>query len=173
MNDTICAISTPTGIGGVAVIRVSGPEAKKIVSNIIPGEKREKFVPGKFFHTYIIEPETGETLEEAVILYYKAPKSFTGEDVVEITVHGGLYSPQMVIDLLIKYGARIAEPGEFTKRAFLNGKMDLLQVQALLDLVKSRSALQVKYAMSKLQGELSKKLKNVADLLFNTIKEVE
>jgi len=173
LNDTICAISTPTGIGGVAVIRVSGPNAKEIVSNILPAEKKGKFVPGKFFHSYIVDPDTGETLEEAVILYYKAPKSFTGEDVVEITVHGGLYSPQMVVDLLIKCGARIAEPGEFTKRAFLNGKMDLLQVQALLDLVKSRSALQVKYAMSKLQGELSKKLKNVADMLLNAIKEVE
>lgn len=173
MNDTICAISTPSGIGGVAVIRVSGPRAKEIVSQILPPEKRGKFSPGRFFHSYIFNPNTGEILEEAVILYFKAPKSFTGEDVVEINVHGGLYSPQMVLDLLIKCGARMAEPGEFTKRAFLSGKMDLLQVQALLDLVKSRSTLQVKYAMSKLQGELSKKLKNVADLLFDTIKELE
>jgi tRNA modification GTPase len=160
-------------MGGVAVIRVSGPEAKEIVSKILPKGKDKKFVPGKFFHSYIINPNTGETIEEAIILYFKSPKSFTGEDVIEITVHGGLYSPQMVLDLLIKAGARLAEPGEFTKRAFLNGKMDLLQVQALLDLVRSRSALQVKYAISKLQGELSKKLKNVADALFNAIKEVE
>jgi len=160
-------------MGGVAVIRVSGPEAKEIVSKILPKGKDKKFVPGKFFHSYIINPNTGETIEEAIILYFKSPKSFTGEDVVEITVHGGLYSPQMVLDLLIRAGARLAEPGEFTKRAFLNGKMDLLQVQALLDLVRSRSALQVRYAISKLQGELSKKLKNVADALFNAIKEVE
>jgi tRNA modification GTPase len=160
-------------MGGVAVIRVSGPEAKEIVSKILPKGKDKKFIPGKFFHSYIINPNTGETIEEAIILYFKSPKSYTGEDVVEITVHGGLYSPQMVLDLLIRAGARLAEPGEFTKRAFLNGKMDLLQVQALLDLVRSRSALQVKYAISKLQGELSKKLKNVADALFNAIKEVE
>ncbi len=173
MFDTICAISTPPGIGGVAIIRVSGPSAKEIVSKILPQEKHSLLLPSRFFHTYILDPSSGEILEEAIISYYKAPKSFTGEDVVEISVHGGLYSPQLVLDLLIKNGARLAEPGEFTKRAFLNGKMDLIKVQALLDLLKARSEKQVRYAMAKLRGELSKKLQTIADTLFKLLKEVE
>ncbi len=172
MKETICAISTPPGIGGIAVIRVSGPQAKTIVSRVIT-DKGKSFEHGKFFHTYIKNPETKEIIEEAVVSYFQAPKSFTGEDVVELTVHGGIYSPQSVLNLLIKNGAKLAEPGEFTRRAFLNKKMDLLQVQALLDLIKARSELQVKFAISKLHGDLSKKLSDLRDLVFELLKETE
>jgi len=172
VKDTICAISTPPGIGGIAVLRVSGQEAKAIVSRILKSHKKT-FEHGKFFHTYIRDPGTDEVVEEAIISYFQSPNSFTGEDVIEISVHGGLYSPQVVLDLLIKNGARLAEPGEFTKRAFLNGKMDLLQVQALLDLIKAHSELQIKFAISKLRGDLSKKLSQARDLLFELIKETE
>ncbi|MGB9823906.1 MAG: tRNA uridine-5-carboxymethylaminomethyl(34) synthesis GTPase MnmE [Candidatus Hydrothermia bacterium] len=173
MKDTICAISTPPGIGGVAVIRVSGPDSKLIVSRILSNPSTEKFQHGKFFHAFIKDPEKNEIVEEAIISYFKSPNSFTGEDVVEISVHGGIFTPKLVLDLLIKNGARLAEPGEFTRRAFLNGKMDLLQVQAMLDLIRAKSELQVKFAMAKLQGELSKKLKNIQKNLFELLREVE
>ncbi len=173
MKDTICAISTPPGIGGIAVIRVSGPESKFIVSKILSDPSLEKFQHGKFFHAFIKDYEKNEIVEEAIITYFKSPNSFTGEDVVEISVHGGIFTPKLVLDLLIKNGARLAEPGEFTRRAFLNGKMDLLQVQAMLDLIRAKSELQVKFAMAKLQGELSKKLKNIQKNLFELLREVE
>ncbi|MEO0243859.1 MAG: tRNA uridine-5-carboxymethylaminomethyl(34) synthesis GTPase MnmE, partial [candidate division WOR-3 bacterium] len=124
-------------------------------------------------HAFIKDHQKNEIIEEAIISYFKSPNSFTGEDVVEISVHGGIYTPKLVLDLLIKNGARLAEPGEFTKRAFLNGKMDLIQVQAMIDLIKAKSELQVKFAMSKLQGELSKKLKTVQNLIFDILREVE
>ncbi|MEO0246606.1 MAG: tRNA uridine-5-carboxymethylaminomethyl(34) synthesis GTPase MnmE [candidate division WOR-3 bacterium] len=173
MKDTICAISTPPGIGGVALIRVSGPRSKEIVSKILEEPSKHKFEHGRFFHAFIKDHQKNEIIEEAIISYFKSPNSFTGEDVVEISVHGGIYTPKLVLDLLIKNGARLAEPGEFTKRAFLNGKMDLIQVQAMIDLIKAKSELQVKFAMSKLQGELSKKLKTVQNLIFDILREVE
>lgn len=173
MRDTICAISTPPGIGGVALLRISGPHSKEIVSKILEEPSKHKFEHGRFFHAYIKDHEKNEIIEEAIISYFKSPHSFTGEDVVEISVHGGIYTPKLVLDLLIKNGARLAEPGEFTKRAFLNGKMDLIQVQAMIDLIRAKSELQVKFAMSKLQGELSKKLKTIQTLLLDILREVE
>jgi len=173
VTDTICAISTPPGIGGVAVIRVSGPNSKDIVNRILLNPSLDKFRHGNFFHAFIKDHEKNEIVEEAVILYFQSPHSFTGEDVVEIIVHGGLYTPRLVLELLIKNGARLAEPGEFTRRAFLNGKMDLIQVQAMLDLIKAKSDLQVKFAMKKLRGELSKKFNSLKENLFALLREVE
>jgi len=174
VRDTICAISTPPGIGGIAVLRVSGPDAVNIVSKILyPPVKAEKFKPNTLFHSFIKDPDKDEILDEAVISFMKAPHSYTGEDVVEISVHGGRLVPKLILELLIKQGARLAEPGEFTKRAFLNGKLDLIQARSVLDLIEARSRRGVRIALEKLRGLLSRRLEELRDKLLYLLKQIE
>ncbi|MBR6794033.1 MAG: tRNA uridine-5-carboxymethylaminomethyl(34) synthesis GTPase MnmE [Clostridia bacterium] len=153
MSDTICAISTAPATAALGIIRISGTEALSILQSILNKPVREI---GKA-SLRRIEFE-GEVYDEAVVTVYKAPHSYTGEDTAELCCHGGLYVLKSVMELLLKQGCRLAEPGEFSKRAFLNGKLDLIKAQAVIDLIEATSRAEQKNALSQMEGHLSKKI---------------
>ena len=157
---TIAAISTPTGIGGIAVIRLSGDEAKSIA---------ERFVKPLTDHRVVYSPFVvdGETLDEVMATYLKAPHSYTGDDTVEIACHGSLYIQQAILQQLLQAGARMAEPGEFTRRAFINGRLNLSQAEAVADLINSTSEASNKLAISQLRGGYQQKLKTMRQELLD------
>ena len=132
--DTIAAISTPMGFGGVGVVRISGDKALDIISKIFKGQKIENH---RVSHGWIIDDEV--ELDEVIVLYFKNPQSYTGEDVIEIHCHGGINVVRNILEVVLKNGARMAERGEFTKRAFLNKKMDLSQAEAVADLIHAKT----------------------------------
>ena len=174
---TICAISTPNGTGGIAVIRVSGPDTVSAVSTIFR-PKNEAHVlcdrPG-YSMTFgsIVQPGTGEAVDEVVVSLFRAPHSFTGEDVVEISCHGSLYIQQEILKLLVQAGCQLARPGEFTQRAFLNGKMDLSQAEAVADVIASTSAAANRLAMNQMRGGFSTELNRLREKLLNFTSLVE
>ena len=151
--DTICAIATPIGEGGIAIIRVSGENALEIVSKVFRAKSgtditEMKSYTMKYGHIY----DGDDLIDEVIISYMKGPRSFTAEDVVEINCHGGVVSTNKVLESIIKAGARIAEPGEFTKRAFLNGRIDLSQAEAVMDLIRAKTDLSMKSALMQSSG---------------------
>jgi len=176
MKDTIAAISTPPGESGLGIVRVSGPAALKIVATIFK-PKKEKILaemPSYSAHYgFVIDPASGETIDEVIVTFMKAPATYTREDVVEINCHGGLISVRRTLELLLKYKARLAEPGEFTKRAFLNGRIDLAQAEAVFDIIKAKTEESLKAAVLQLKGGLSEKMNEVAETLKNTCVKVE
>jgi tRNA modification GTPase len=158
--DTICTISTPQGIGALAVLRVSGSKAFEIASKLFKEDNEFKNLPSNFVKRYDIYE--GETLvDQAMAVKYAAPKTYTGEDVVEITCHGSHYIQQKIITLLLQNGARLAQAGEFSMRAFLNGKFDLPQAEAVADLIESQSEAAHKLAINQLKGNFSARIKNL------------
>lgn len=168
LEDTICAISTPPGIGGIAVIRVSGPQAIAITDRIWQG-KRLADTPG---HTVrfgrIIDPmRDNEMLDEGVATVFRAPSSFTGDDVVELSVHGSRYVQRRLLEILTANGARLAEAGEFTRRAFANGKMDLAQAEAVADVIASNSRAAHRLAASQMKGCFSRRLEELRGKLLD------
>lgn len=198
MTDTICAISTPFGVGGLAVIRVSGDEAVPLVvpfidktlkgqwlkvngkrSMVNDGEKNTfhlspfTFYPNQAHFCTFLDGE--EIIDEVVVTYFKAPKSYTGEDIVEISCHGSSYVQQKILQLLIAKGCRLANAGEFTQRAFLNGKMDLSQAEAVADLIHAQSEGPHRLAIEQLRGGFSKKIKQLRQELidFSALLELE
>ncbi|RKZ21611.1 tRNA uridine-5-carboxymethylaminomethyl(34) synthesis GTPase MnmE [bacterium] len=172
--DTIAAIATPPGRGAISMVRVSGPHALQIGERVFEGRKRIRdFPPGTFHHGFILDPDTGRKLDEVVVLVYHAPHSFTGEDMLEITTHGGLIPARRVLRALIKAGARMAEPGEFTRRAMLNGKMDLIQAESLLDLIDAKTEACADVALKNLTGELSERIKKIREKLLEVSMELE
>lgn len=172
--DTIAAISTPMGEGGIAVIRVSGNESLLLVDAVF--QSRQKLTDAAT-HTvsygYIVDPKIGERIEEVLVTVMRAPRSFTMENVVEIGCHGGLVSVKRVLDLLLEQGIRLAEPGEFTKRAFLNGRIDLTQAEAVIDLIRAKSDRAFKLAMKQSEGVLARKIRNLRDQLVETMAHIE
>ncbi|XOK61214.1 tRNA uridine-5-carboxymethylaminomethyl(34) synthesis GTPase MnmE [Paenibacillus elgii] len=173
-QDTIAAIATPMGEGGIAVIRVSGDEAVPVCDKIFAGKSKLTDVPT---HTvnygYIRDPETGARVEESLVTVMRAPRSFTKEDVVEISCHGGFVSVRKVLDLLLEHGARLAEPGEFTKRAFLNGRIDLSQAEAVIDLIRAKSDRAFRIALKQSEGSLSKTIKGLRHRLVELMAHIE
>lgn len=168
LEDTICAVSTPPGVGGIAVIRVSGPQAIAVTDRIWRGKPLEE-TPG---HTVrfgrVIDPTRGdEMLDEAVATVFRNPASFTGEDVVELSVHGSKYVQRRLLEILTGQGARLAEPGEFTRRAFANGKMDLAQAEAVADVIASNSRAAHRLAASQMRGGFSRRLEELRDKLLD------
>jgi tRNA modification GTPase len=163
--DTICAISTAPGVGGIAVARVSGPNAISVVDKIWHGKKLEN-VASHTAHLGNISDRNGNMLDQAVATVFKAPASFTGEDVVEISVHGSTYIQAELIASLVAAGARLAEPGEFTRRAFTSGKMDLAQAEAIADLIASQSRAAHRVAISQMRGGVSKRLAELREQLI-------
>lgn len=154
-HDTIIAVSTPPGQGGIAVIRLSGQDAYDISKKAIP----LKTLKPRYAHfTQVIDPNTNELIDDVVITYFKAPASYTGDDTIEISCHGGYVAAPAILELYYKLGARPALPGEFTRRAFLNGKMDLLQAEAVADLIHAVSDSGKKIATQTLSGRLSDKI---------------
>lgn len=172
MTDTISAITTPIGNGGVSIIRLSGEKAFEIIDKIFSSQN---LIAGKIYHGWIME--NGEKLDEVIVLPFKAPNSYTGEDVIEIQCHGGVHITNKILDLTIKNGARYAEKGEYTKRAFLNRKMDLSQAEAVLDLIHARSekfaSASAKNLFGKLSIEVAKIRKEIMDLLSRIIAAVD
>ena len=168
---TICALSTPSGMGGIAVVRISGPDAISACARIFRPYKSDHSLDHRKTHTLtfgrIVNPATGEELDEVVVSLFRAPHSYTGEDVVEITCHGSLYIQQELLHLLIgQCGVRMAEGGEFTRRAFANGRMDLSQAEAVADLIASQNAAAHRLAFSQMKGSVSQKLDGLHDQLL-------
>lgn len=174
--DTIAAISTPMGEGAIAIVRLSGDEAIAIADRIFKGAggKRLKDVPSHTIHYgHIIDPANGQTVEEVMVSVMKAPKTFTREDVVEINCHGGLVSVNRVLQLVLTNGARLAEPGEFTKRAFLNGRIDLSQAEAVIDLIRAKTDRAMHVALSQMEGRLSNMIRHLRQTILETLAHVE
>lgn len=172
--DTICAISTPYGVGGIAVVRVSGDEAIRLVDGLFCGRKAlTASKTGTVHHGHIVRD--GETLDEVLCSVFRAHHSFTGEDTVEVACHGSLYIQQTLLQWLVDAGGRIACPGEFTRRAFLNGRMDLTQAEAVADLIAARSKAEKDLALSQLRGAVSDELTRLRERLlhFTSLIELE
>lgn len=174
--DTICAIATALGEGGIAIIRISGDKALEIASKIF---RSKNGINIKEMKTYtmrygnIIDLETEELIDEVIISYMKGPKSFTAEDTVEINCHGGVTSTSKVLEAVIKAGARLAEPGEFTKRAFLNGRIDLSQAEAVIDIIRAKTDLAMKSALLQSTGSLSQEINKLNAYLLNVLSLIE
>ena len=164
-DDTICAISTPHGTGGIAVIRISGPDTIDIVSHVWHG-KSLATATSHTAHLGNIIDGSGEVVDQAVATVFRRPHSFTGEDVVELSVHGSPYIQQRVLSILTQHGARIAEAGEFTRRAFSNGRIDLIQAEGIADVIASRTAASHRLAMSQMRGGFSSRIKLLHDRLL-------
>ncbi len=165
--DTITAISTPLGTGGVGVIRISGDKSFEIAKKI---SKKEDLTPGKIHHGWIYDEE--KKLDEVIILPFKAPHSYSGEDVVEIQCHGGVHVIQNILDIVLKSGARMAERGEFTKRAFLNKRMDLSQAEAVDDIIHSKTSDFAIYSAKNLSGALANKIKELREEIFTVASRI-
>lgn len=174
--DTIAAISTPMGEGAIAIVRLSGDEAIQITNKIFksPTNKLLTEVPTHTIHYgHLIDPKTNEVIEEVMVSVMKGPKTFTREDVVEINCHGGIVSVNRVLSLILKNGARLAEPGEFTKRAFLNGRIDLSQAEAVMDLIRAKTDRAMNVALGQMDGKLSKLINELRGALIETLAQVE
>ncbi|MCT4672480.1 MAG: tRNA uridine-5-carboxymethylaminomethyl(34) synthesis GTPase MnmE [Prolixibacteraceae bacterium] len=174
-QSTICAISTAPGVGGIAVLRLSGAEALPIADKVFNSPKEGKRLVDQKANTlhFGTIKENDKIIDEVVVSIFRAPHSFTGEDVVEISCHGSQYIQQTILQLLMKKGARIANPGEYTQRAFLNGKMDLSQAEAVADLIASDSAAAHKMAMNQMKGGFSKELMNLRNELLQIVSLIE
>lgn len=171
MNDTICAISTALGVGAISIIRVSGTDSIKIVNKIFNGRNLEN-VPTHTIHYGFIE-NNKEKIDEVLVSVMRAPKTFTKEDIVEINCHGGIATTNKVLELLLLNGARQAEPGEFTKRAFLNGRINLMEAEAVMDLINGKTEEARRIAIKNLSGAGSKMIKSLRDDLINIISNIE
>lgn len=171
LDDTIVAIATPPGRGGIGVARLSGPEAREIASSML--RLKHGLEPGRASFGELIQPDTGERIDEAVVTFFAKPHSYTTDDVVEISVHGSPVVLRHVVELALARGARMAEPGEFTMRAFLNGRLDLAQAEAVRDLIEAQTLYQAKVAAQQLEGALSKRLQPIKKTLVDLIAVME
>ncbi|WP_088012676.1 tRNA uridine-5-carboxymethylaminomethyl(34) synthesis GTPase MnmE [Gottfriedia acidiceleris] len=171
--DTITAISTPKGEGAIAIVRLSGDEAVQIANKLFK-EKDLNIVDSHTIHYgHLVDPSSGNTVEEVMVSILRAPKTFTREDVVEINCHGGIFSVNKVLELVLSQGARLAEPGEFTKRAFLNGRIDLSQAEAVMDLIRSKTDRAMAIAMNQVEGRLSKLVNSLRQTLLEILAHIE
>ncbi|MBC6165449.1 tRNA uridine-5-carboxymethylaminomethyl(34) synthesis GTPase MnmE [Listeria booriae] len=172
--DTIAAISTPPGEGAIAIIRLSGDEAIQIADRIFYAQKSLGDVESHTIHYgHIVDPSTGETVEEVMATVMRAPRTFTREDVVEINAHGGIISVNRVLQLLLRNGAKLAEPGEFTKRAFLNGRIDLSQAEAVMDLIRAKTDRAMGVALQQMDGNLSRLIRSLRREILDALAQVE
>ena len=173
--DTIAAISTAPGEGAIGIVRISGDLAISIASSIYQcGTKQlEEQKTHTIHYGHIVDPKSGEVYDEVMVSVLRAPKTFTREDIVEINCHGGIVAINRVLQLALRMGARLAEPGEFTKRAFLNGRIDLSQAEAVMDLIRAKTDKSMQLAMRQLDGQLSNLIQNLRQEILNTLAQVE
>lgn len=171
MSDTICAIATSQGIGAISIIRVSGPEAINIVAKLFNGKNLTE-IPSHTIHYGHIVYEN-EVIDEVLVSVFKAPKTYTMEDIVEINCHGGISPTKKVLEVLLESGAKLAERGEFTKRAFLNGRIDLSQAEGVENLINSGTDLERKLALNGVNGKVSRKIKKVRDIIVELLANIE
>ncbi|ASN03797.1 tRNA uridine-5-carboxymethylaminomethyl(34) synthesis GTPase MnmE [Virgibacillus necropolis] len=172
-TDTITAISTPIGEGAIAIVRLSGPKAIIITNNLFQGKSLDQVDSHTIHYGKIIDPETNEVAEEVMVTVMRAPKTFTREDVVEINCHGGMVSINRILEIILSKGARLAEPGEFTKRAFLHGRIDLSQAEAVMDLIRAKTDKAMSVALKQMDGRLSALIQRLRQELLETVAHVE
>lgn len=172
--DTITSISTPMGEGAIGIVRLSGPQAIEIGDILYKGKKKLSEVETHTInYGHIIDPETNETVEEVMVSVLRAPKTFTREDIIEINCHGGILTINRILELTMTYGARMAQPGEYTKRAFLNGRIDLSQAEAVMDFIRSKTDRASKVAMNQIEGRLSDLIKKQRQSILEILAQVE
>ena len=174
--DTICAIATPIGEGGISIIRISGNNALDMASSIFRPKNKQDIKNMKTYtmrYGNVLNAENNEIVDDVILSYMKGPYSYTGENVVEINCHGGVVATNRVLNEIVKSGARLAEPGEFTKRAFLNGKLDLSQAEAVIDIIRAKTELSMKSAIMQSKGSLSKEIGELRKYLLNVLALIE
>ncbi|MBY7145156.1 tRNA uridine-5-carboxymethylaminomethyl(34) synthesis GTPase MnmE [Virgibacillus sp. NKC19-3] len=172
-TDTITAISTPTGEGAIAIVRLSGPEAIATAAGLFQGGNLHEVASHTMHYGKIVDPATSDVAEEVMVSVMRAPKTFTREDVVEINCHGGMVAVNRVLEIVLASGPRLAEPGEFTKRAFLHGRIDLSQAEAVMDLIRSKTDKAMSVALKQMDGRLSGLIKRLRQDLLETVAHVE
>ncbi|GAB6179185.1 tRNA uridine-5-carboxymethylaminomethyl(34) synthesis GTPase MnmE [Desulfotomaculum defluvii] len=176
IDDTIVAIATALGEGSIGVIRISGPDAISIGHKVFQPKvnkdwyKKDNY---KIIYGHVIDPTTGELIDEVLLSIMRGPKSFTAEDVIEISCHGGLVPLRRVLEVILKYGARLAEPGEFSKRAFINGRLDLAQAESIIDIIRARTDAGAKIAINQLGGKLSNKINGLQQNVLGLLAKIE
>ncbi|MBO8127862.1 MAG: tRNA uridine-5-carboxymethylaminomethyl(34) synthesis GTPase MnmE [Peptococcaceae bacterium] len=176
VDDTIAAIATPFGEGGVGIVRISGPEAIMIAEKVFRPAKRKNWnkEPGyRMFYGHVVDPVSEEVIDEVLLALMRAPHSYTREDVVEISGHGGLVPLRKILKVVLAAGARLAEPGEFTKRAFLNGRLDLAQAEAVIDIIRAQTEDSLRIAVGQLEGKLSRTISAFREELVGVLAYVE
>lgn len=172
-TETIAAISTALGEGAIAIVRLSGPDAIVIANQLFSGKNLEKVDSHTINYGKFINPTTHHVVEEVFVTVLRAPKTYTREDIVEINCHGGVTAVNRVLEIVLQQGARLAEPGEFTKRAFLNGRIDLSQAEAVMDLIRAKTDKAMSVALSQIDGRLSRLIQQLRQKLIETVAHVE
>lgn len=168
MENTIVAISTAMGNGGIGIVRMSGEKSFEILDKIFRPKNNDGFIKGyQIKYGNIIDPKNEEIVDEVLVSYFVAPKSYTTENMCEINTHGGMVVEKRILELCLENGAEIASPGEFTKRAFLNGRIDLSQAEAIIDLINSKTVREAKESINQLEGHLSNKIENIRQKMLN------
>jgi len=171
--DTIAAISTPLGEGAIGIVRLSGTDSFAIAQKIFKGKDLASVASHTLNYGHIVDPDKNEILDEVMIGAMRSPKTFTREDIIEINTHGGIAVTNEILQLVIREGARLAEPGEFTKRAFLNGRVDLTQAEAVMDIIRAKTDKAMNIAVKQLDGSLSDLINNTRQEILNTLAQVE
>ncbi len=171
MDDTIAAISTALGVGAISIIRVSGPQSIEIVNKIFKGKDLSKCESHTINYGHIVDND--EIIDEVLIMLMKAPKTFTLENIIEINCHGGIATTNKILELLLNNGCRLAEPGEFTKRAFLNGRIGLIEAESVMDIINSETELTRKLAINGIEGKISKLIKNLRQEIIEILANIE
>jgi len=173
ISDTIAAICTPLGEGGIGVIRISGDKARQIGEKIVKRKPDGGLQSHRFYYGSIIDPDDGEIVDEAMVVFMKAPRSYTREDIFEIQCHGGYLLVQKILHLVLRHGARLADPGEFTKRAFLNGRIDLIQAEAVIDIIRGKTESALSLAQLQREGILSREIDRIREVVLHALILVE
>ena len=171
--DTITAIATPLGEGAIGIVRISGTDAIAIANRIFKGKNLETVDSHTLNYGHILDPDKDEILDEVMVGVMRAPRTFTREDVIEINTHGGIAVTNEILQLILRQGARMAEPGEFTKRAFLNGRVDLTQAEAIMDIIRAKTDKAMNIAVKQLDGSLKDLIDNTRQEILNTLAQVE
>ncbi|KRN13132.1 tRNA modification GTPase TrmE [Fructilactobacillus fructivorans] len=172
--DTIAAISTPPGEGGISIVRISGSDAMKVAEKIYRGKNLAKVASNTINYGHIVDPsDHNSEVDEVMVSVMRAPKTYTKEDIIEINCHGGIVATNKILQLVLSNGARMAEPGEFTKRAFLNGRLDLSQSEAVMDLIEAKTDESMKAALNQLDGNLSHLIKHLRQDILDVLAQVE
>ena len=171
--DTIAAISTPMGEGAISIVRLSGEEAVAIANNFFKGPDLTKVASHTINYGHFMDPKTEQVIDEVMVSVMRAPKTFTREDIIEINCHGGIVATNKILQSLLGHGARMAEPGEFTKRAFLNGRIDLTQAESVMDLIRAKTDRAMQIAVDQLDGSLTNLIKNLRQEILNVLASVE
>lgn len=171
--DTIAAISTPMGEGAISIVRLSGEDAVKIANHFFKGQNLEHVPSHTINYGHMVDPETNKPIDEVMVSVMRAPKTFTREDIIEINCHGGIVATNKILQTMLGYGARMAEPGEFTKRAFLNGRIDLTQAESVMDLIRAKTDRAMQVAVDQLDGSLTNLIKRLRQEILDVLANVE